>query len=794
MRSAFRFWRGNLRVATVVVVILGGALGATLATFAAVEALLLRPPPYHEADRVVVVPISAGPLDSWSGPKYSDWRATTAAFEALACYTDPVDASIGSADGTSRVRAAMVSASTLDVLRVSPLLGPGFSPLDETGRDRGTVMVGERTWKRVLGGASDAIGRELMVDGVSRQIVGVLPDRMEFPDRAVAIWLPLNPNASVERLPDGRVVAKVPRCRIVGRLKAGATVAQATGEAKAAAVDPDASVSVVRIQDWRGREVRLPLLLLQLVTLVVALCALFNTASLLAAQAVFRRTEMATRRALGATPLQIARQLLAEGVVLALPVWAAGMLAIQASLRWIEPGVHPDSGVLGLTPLMWWTSVASIVVGIGAAVVLPMASALRRGGMNDLRRATHGAAGPEPVAAIRGLLIVQVAVGIALVAGALSLTQSLLAAAGARPSYVSEQVVAADIRLAPSHVTDGRRFAVVTADLLRAGAALPGIAQVALASDFPLAGVDGAFRLAPPLRFPRGVAFGPHGSFRPIVVSPDYFSLMKVPISVGRPLLERDGPGAPPVAVVSASLARQLYGAEDPLGRSLYIFERSWTIVGVSSDPSPSRGDDTSAAVVYCSHAQLDSQTVIGVPPRLTLLLGSIGPHGVGVEKALRQAIEGVDRSIEIGAVSTVEARFQRELAPLRLVGRLIAGLAGLAMAIGGFGVFSLLSYSVRRRQSEIAVRMVLGADRVQVMQLVFRHAAMILAVGLPLAAVLSILFHGIVRASVTGVESLSLPTVGLSMVVGAVAVAVATTVPALTAARCQPAEMLRQS
>lgn len=788
-RFATRYWSRHRKVVASVMVILGVPLGLMLSVYCVVESVLLARPPYLSPDRIVTVSSQSGPLDSWPTTKFDAWRASSSAFEALAGYSVFAQSiSLGLGDTPARIRGAAISASMFDVLQVRPVIGRAFQRDDETRGD--VVIVSYGLWLQAFGARQDVVGQQVVLSGRSREVIGVMPASMDFPNRDVSVWFPLDPKIALVTDAGARVSAIVPRCQILGRLKPESTFAQAEAEARLIA-GPEPSIGVMSLAGWRSRSVARPLLLLQFVTLVVVLCAMTNAASLLAARSVSRRAELALRFALGASRADIVRQTAAEAAILAVPTWGVAVLSAYGALTLLDSSLGAGLGAPTLTVASWVESAAATVVAVALAAFPPMFMGLRAGGPTDLHLSASSLRGSGRQAIGRSFLVVQTALAMSLLIAALSLAQSLADAVGGQPTYVSEQLVVVDLTVTGA-ATDGiDRVRSISAGLLAWARTTPEVRRVAVTSDFPLADGGDASALSRVQHSPGAMAMGERSPLRTVKVAGDFFAIMDATVVKGRLFTDDDRAGAPPVAVISRVAATQRFGKDEALGRELYAFGRMRTVVGVIDDIT---GDPFAAAPmgsVYCPVDQ--AQQGSGMPP-FTLLIAVDGRVDSRLEAAIRTGVSSVDRALLVERISTAHARFRRALAPLRTVGGLTLGVAVLAAAIGSVGVFALLSFSVERRRREIGVRMSLGADPRRIFQLVLKDAGVVFLLALPIGAAVAIALHRIVRASIDGVEPLNPTVVALAAVCSGTAMLLAALLPASRASRTDPAMSLKES
>jgi predicted permease len=810
MKFAFRSLAKSPGFTAVAILTLALGIGTTTTVFSWIERVLLNPlPGAAEPHRLVALETRtpAGEHIDTSYPDFLDYRAQAKSFSHLAVHKErPLN--LGSGATTERVWAELVSGNFFDALGVRPLLGRFFAAADRAD-DNGALpvaVIGEALWRRHFASAPDILGRSVKLNQQDYTIVGVAPASFLGTVNGLAfeVWAPLGTHARLMG-PSSWLESRGWRAlHTLGRLAPGATLASAQAElsvitAHLGASDPGrpAGLGLVAMplaasKDGVQHEFARPLLILLGVTGVLLLIVCANLSNLLLVRASARQREMCIRQALGAGWIRLVRQLLAESLLLA----AAGAFAGVMFTWWMSgllAAFIPDATL----PISLAASVSgrvlllAIALSTLTALLAGLAPALWTAQPNALRvlRATGrtAAIGPRAEMFRRVLVVAQVALALVTLACAGLAWKSFRAAKRAHPGFDSAGVLLAALKLDTSGYT--REQATAFLDRLQSSlGALAGVESSAIAENVPLGLARGSWEeVAVPGYVP---AREEEMRIYRNLVSPGYFSLMRIPLLDGHEFTPADRAGAPDVAIVSETFARRYYGSTQVVGRTFSIWggARKLTVVGVVGDIDVEHVGETIRPYFYTSLPQfLSTGTGLAVHLRV-----ATGTDPLGQLPALRAAVRALDPNVPLFEAITLADYTSAARFPQKIAASLLGVLSAIALALTVLGLYGVLAFTVAQRTPEIGVRLALGAQPADIARLVLvRGAALIVGgVGLGLLAAaaavrgLAAFFYG-----VNSFEPALLALVTLPVVLAAFA---ACWLPARRAARVDPMVALR--
>jgi putative ABC transport system permease protein len=730
LRYAFRILRKDFSVTAAAILILALGIGSTTLVFSLANGLLLRPLPYWQPERIIAVtessPKDPNETTQISFPNYFDIRNRTRLLEDIGVY-DNNQAAVRGEGSAERIPSAVVSDGVFRVLGVEPLLGRAISLEDDTPGGPKVVLLSEELWQRRYGRDPHILGRTLQIDDSRWTVIGVMPARFHFPDRA-DLWFPLQMNP-----------LKAPRTdyflRAVARLKPGVSVEQATSELESLleqihrenpAVNNNWSARAIPIRDFVAGPYRKAVITLLVAVGLLLLIACANVSNLLLVKASARVREIAVRAALGATRRRLLRQLITESLLLGLAGGALGVLlaylGIPALLSLIPVNLplwmnfSPDSRVLGFAVAV------SLLTTLGFGIVPAFGSfhadltdSLKEGGRG-------GTSGRRSKFMRQGLVIGEVALSVILLAGAGLMIRSFLALRMQDLGYHPENVLTVTIDYPESRYPDGAPARAMLRRLSEEVASVPGLISTSFSSGIPLN--DGWGRLftieGHPLDL-KDMTFINH-----IVVTPGYFRTLDIPLLQGRDFTEDDF-DAPRIVIVSDSFARKNWPKESPIGKRIRFGppknSEPWhTVVGVVADSKHGTYKGEDRASVYLPY---NSE----ITPSALLVRTAGDP--LQLQQSLRSRIVAFDPDIVVSRVFSLEQIIDRVGWQDRFLTVLFSCFAALALLLAAVGLYATISYSVSLGTHEIGIRMALGASASRVRAMILRQGMTLAVAGL---------------------------------------------------------------
>jgi putative ABC transport system permease protein len=766
-------------------------IGANSAIFSVVNAVLFRPLPYSEPDRLVTMFGSDRSFrqSTVSPADYVQWRAQTKVFDELACYTGG-SFNLAGGDRPARVEGTAVSANIFRTLGVNPALGrPLLDEENERGRNR-VVVISYSLWQRVFNADPEILGKTIRLDEENYSIVGVMPETFRFVLKTDLITpLQIDPNYRANSF-----------LRLVGRLKSGVTLEQARAELQVlgSRLDqtrpgPNPAVDVVPLHELTAEKSRLVLLVLFGAVGFVLLIACANIANLLLARAATRRKEMAIRAALGASRFDLVRQLLIESLLLGIVSGGAGLIlaawGIDIMVK-LAPDTLPQVNAIGIdAPVFGFTFVVSVATSVLFGIFpalhttrLDITIALKEGA----RSSQSGFVG----LGFRNLLVVgQVALALILLIGAGLMLNSLLRLLNVNKGFDPNNLLTMNVSL-PSAYRTSDRMSAFYSDALRRLNETPGVVTASSVNQLPLGsmGLMGDFQV-------EGERLTDDSAWaRKVITGDRYFETMRIPLLRGREFDERDNVKSEPVAVVNETFALANFGQEDPLGRRISIDQDSqqqpiWRkIVGITSDVAQgglTQGREPAIFVPYSQTSKpfwLDFTTFVIRTDR--------DPEGVAA--AAEGQIRAVDPDLPAYSVRTMRQVILDSVSDPRFDALLLAVFAALALSLAAVGIYGVISYSVAQRTHEMGIRMALGAAPGDVVRLVARQGVGLATVGVGLGLLGALGLTRFVSSLLYGISATDTLTFGAVAAFLMMVALVATLVPARRASKVDPIVALR--
>ncbi len=773
---------------TVAVLTLALGIGANSAIFSVLNAVLLRPLPYADADRIVRIEETEGKGGMGvSPPNLLDFQQQNQTLESIAGYARGSFILTGAGEPL-RVQSCEISADLFSVLGVKPLIGRSFLAADERpGQDR-FALISHGLWQSRFGGNHALLNQQITLDGLSYTVAGVMPKGFEFPIQSerVEIWTPLEQPEDLAQLRGAHYLD------VVGRIKTGVSLAQARADLDAIASriaqqypkEVSGKTTVVPLkQDLVGQS-QPYLLMLAGAALLVLLIAVANVASLTLARAAERQKEIALRTALGASKSRIVRQLLTESLILSfvgglagvtLAGWSTGLLAA------IAPGDLPrfQSIYVDGRVLMFALGL-SVISGILLGLIPAWRSANADLQVRLKEGETRSASAPRQ-ALRKALVVSEVTLALVLLCGAGLLIRTLWKLNSVNPGFDPDNVLVGELVLPTTKYRDAGRQTIFFQQLIERIKASPGIESVGGTSSLPLSGTNMVFFASVEGRANSTLP----ASFRS--VSPDYFRTMRIPLLKGRWFEDRDTAASQPVVVINETMARQISpNYEEALGKRIKHGFRNQVaeVVGVIGDVKYAGLDQQTRPEMYAPFAQR-------AWPFMRIVARSNSDPAL-VAAAIREAVRAIDPDQPVDKMMTMSSVVSASFVGRSFYMQLLGTFAALAFILASVGIYGVVSYSVAQRTREIGIRVALGARRSDVLGLVLKEALRLTALGVGLGLIGAFAATRVLRSLLFEVKPTDPATfIFLSLLLTLVAL-LASYIPARRATKVDPLVALR--
>lgn len=797
LRYGIRFLLANRGFSAVVILALAVGIGANAAIFSVVNSIILRPLPYSDPDRVVMIWMDNRrmgiPEDIHSYPNYVDYRDQNGSFESVAAYSG-ISVNLVGAGEPERVIGAMATANLFEVLGVKPVLGRTFTTEEEQMGKHQVVVIGNGLWQRRFGANPDVIGQTVLLSDVSRTVIGVMPQGFKFPHQDAELWIPMALNEQV------RGARGSFSFFAIGRLKPGVRLEQAKADMGAIAERlqqqyPDVlegyGVNLMPLHQQVVGNVKPALLALLGAVGFVLLIACANVANLLLARAAVREREIAIRLAIGASRRRIVRQLLTESLLLALAGGALGVLLavwgldllVSMSPRDIPriDEIRIDRAVLGFT--LGVSVLTALLFGLFPAWQSSrpdLNDSLKEGG----RDSRSGARGRR----IRSALVVaEIALSLVLLVGAGLMVRSFMRVQDLNLGFKPDHLLTMNLQLSRSRY-QGRLSQAFFSELIQRVERLPGVESAGAITAVFIPGLASSSNFSIEGRPPAPPSEQVEAPID--FVTPGYFRTMGIPLLSGRGFTEQDGPDQPQVVIINNTFARLFWPNEDPLGKRLKFggpdSEAPWlTIVGIVGDMRRTGLDAAVRCETFLPYTQRSFAGFMTLVTRTTS-----DPSKLAA--AVRDEIRAIDPNQTISHVTTVDRLLDEMIAQRRLNTILFGIFAAVAMILAAVGIYGVVSYSVTQRNHEIGVRMALGANRRDVLRLVMGHGAILTSFGIAIGLIGAWLITRVMSSLLFEVSATDPMTFAVIAGLLAIVSLGASGVPARRAARVDPLAALR--
>jgi putative ABC transport system permease protein len=797
-RVAIRAYLRQPGFTIVVLLTLGLGIGANTAMFSLVNAVLLEPLPYARPDRLVHLwetqRTDPSLRQASSYPTFMELRSQRDVFAALEGY-DGTNVTVSDATGAEMVQGTRVTSGFFAMLGTAPVRGRSFELADDIPNGTNAVILSHGFWLRRFAGDPSIVGKTVSIDGVPYSIRGVLPESFRFGESDV--WLPLGRNEETRGQRFNHFV------RVVGRLRDGVTLEQASRRTsdmmralgtEYAATNGGLDVVVTPLHETIQGSGARPLLVLFGAVAIVLLISCANVANLVLARTIERSRELAVRSAIGASRARVVRQLVTENLVLALGGALLGAAMAVAAVQVIVSSL--PARMFGQMPLLRDASVDvralvfTIAVAVLTGVLFGLAPAIltaRRSAADLLRADARAGTGKGRYRVRDALVATEIALTLILLLGAALMGRSVLALLDVNPGFSAERVAIVRVPLAgPAYESNDRRTQFFD-ELVRRVRALPGVEAVGAISSAPLQGggtntyrVDGS----PDVRASERLAATTRA------VAGEYFQALRIPVIDGRPVGPQDDLRSPYAVAISQSLARRVFGDRRAVGQRIRFYhwqDSAWTIVGVVGDVATDRLDEPGQPTIYYYHLQ-------GPANRMSIMARGTNADAGALIAAMRREVRAMDLSIPVYSVETMVDRLARSPAvdTRRFVLVMLGAFAVAALLLAVVGLYGIIAYAVTQRTRELAIRIALGAETVDVLALVLRGGLRLVAIGIAVGVVAATGLTRGLSSLLFGVPAFEPWTYVAVAALLAVVAVIASYVPARRATRVDPAGVLR--
>jgi putative ABC transport system permease protein len=733
-RYALRILHRSPGFTAVAVLTLALGIGANTAIFSIVDAILLRPLPYPEPDRLVRIWESSLKFDSPRNVvnplNFQDWRDHSQSFESMAAISGLMT-NLSSHGQPIAVQGMQVSPEFFSILRIAPFLGRTFTPAEAVpGQDR-SVILSYELWQRQFGADRAIVGQKVDVDGLPNEVIGIMPKGFSFPKIKAEVWTPL-PLTRSEEWKGGRFLT------VVARLKPGVSIGQAQQDMLRVAnftaqARPDNnknwSAGVFPMLEDATQGVRRPLWVLLASVGFLLLIACANVANLLLMRGTGRMREMAVRSALGAARSRIILQLFVESLLLSLAGMAAGLLFAHLGLGSLLALIPQNAPLPRSEPIaidarvLLFTFLASLFT----TVVFGLAPALRLSRVdlqNALKQGTlrGGVGGHQSLR--RFFAVAEVAPALLFSVGAGLMLRSFARLISVDPGFSPEHVLTMHIWTSPSRYHDNLKRSQYVDHILDEIRNTPGVQSAGSTHFLPLTEKISGSCFSPADQPALSPAESPSAQF--LIISSGYFQAMGTPLLSGRDFKDRDSFNSQPVAIVNRAFVERFYSRQGVLGKQLRVcwtIEKSVEIVGVVADARQAQLRDAPEPTIFLSNSQ--------APMYFATLVVRAAGDPRQIARSAEAAVHRVDADQAVSDIQTMNTVFSDSVSSPRFQAVLLLGFAGLAVALAMIGVYGIVSYSISQRTNEIGIRVALGARSADVVRLVLREALTLAAIAL---------------------------------------------------------------
>jgi putative ABC transport system permease protein len=783
LRYGFRTLVKQPGFTLVAVITLALGIGANTAIFSVVNAVLLRPLPFKESDRLVMIwhhgaAAAGGDRTPLSVADLLDLRVQSHSFEGIAAFQDTA-LNYSGGEVPLQVRGVNVTSNFLTVLGVGVQLGRDFQTTDEAANGPATVIIGDQFWRAQFNADPNVVGRTINLNGQSTNIIGVMPPHLNFPHPEVQLWRALRIQQPTRRGPYF--------LRGVARLKPDVKIEQALAEtktAKSSFENNNFTLNILSVNDFIVGEVRPALVALLVAVTFVLLIAAVNVANLTLVRSAARAKEISIRSALGASRARLIQRLLTESLLLAIAGGAVGALCAVWGVSLLvkfAPDTLPRIDQIRVDGfVLLWTFIVSILTGVVFGLVPAWQNS--RSNLNEVLR-DLGRGSTESPARRRGrgvLVVAELALAVMLVTGAGLLIKSLWRLQRVDPGINPERILTMQYSLRGQRYREIRSVRDFSERLISQAQTLPGVQAVSISNSLPPDETDfsSGFVIEGQLH---SVSSTQIAYFTK--VSPDYFRALGIPLKSGRVFTAADSAEAPRVVLINETLQRGYFPGQDPIGKRINTGteqEPEWnTIVGVVGDVKYNGLADDVQPAIY--------NTIAQDPTWGALVIKTDLQDPLSLTAAVRNEVSKIDPDLPLTRIATMEERLSNAVAQPRFRTTLIALFAAVALILACVGIYGVISYSVTLRTHEIGIRMALGAQTGDVLRMVIRQAVLLAIIGVTLGLAASYALTSLMSKLLFGVQPTDPATfVGTAAILSITAL-VASYLPARRATKIDP-------
>ncbi len=758
-RFALRMLRKNPGFTLVAVLTLALGIGATTAVFSVVNAILLKPLPYPNPDKIAMLwwkaPISSAQFDAdrfpWGKRDFLHVSQASKAFQSLGAFKSDFFNCAGSNEPV-RLDGLRASAGFFSALGLVPALGRTFTPEeDQPGREF-EVILSDQLWRDRFGADPRILGRAITLNSASYTVIGVMPRGFSFPHAEempavltfpprIQLWVPLDIPAAPRGPQD---------LAVIGRLNPGFTRDQAAAELRVYGdrMEKDFpgtgawyNPNIVPLAQQVVGDTRLPLLLILAAVGVVLLIASSNVASLLLTRSLGRKREFTLRSALGAGRVRLIRQLLTESLLLAAIGGAAGILFAEAALHLVKifgPANIPRLHDVALEPRVFFFAIAiTMLAGILFGLAPALASS-RQNLVESLKESGQRSASGGAHAKLRNALLVsEVALALVLVIAAVLLVRTFHRMLEAEAGFNPTRVLTFQLSLPDAKYKDTDRMAELYQKALHALQSLPGVQAAGLVSEVPMGGSTDSTVIRVPDHPRANDKDHPYANYS--FASPGYFSAIGTPLLHGRDFLETDTAASMHVTIINSAMARKFWPGQDPIGREVGVEDTRWptrTVIGIVADIKHNSLRDAPAPEMYVPYTQNEIKIWPSMQTMQAALRTKADP--AALTASVREALRSVDADLPLANVTTLAGLVDDSMVQPRFSLFLVGSFGALALVLAMIGMYGVISYSVQQRTQEIGIRIALGASRGAVLRMILGLGARLASLGIAMGLLAS--------------------------------------------------------